>query len=92
MSEGFSPNYAQSGIERTLLSSEERDENLYGCASEGARAHAKDIKVLGTIKFGLSNSDRQCYTYNALKINIPNAKQVSAQGTFRRYPMTPSAF
>ena len=85
--EFFAKAYAQSGIERTLLSSEDTWENVLcsTCKSLGADAQKVAAKVLGTTQLQWTQQqviDNATHTMH-WKINIPNAKQVSAQGTFR---------
>ena len=88
--EFFSKSYAQSGIERTLLSSEERDGKLYTVVQVKVLEPMPKMaaKVLGTTQLQWTQQqvvDNATHTMH-WKINIPNAKQVSAQGTFRLVP------
>ena len=85
--EFFSKSYARSGIERTLLSSEERDGKLYTVIRVKVLEPMPKMaaKVLGTAQLQWTQQqviDHATHTMH-WKINIPNAKQVSAQGTFR---------
>ena len=88
--EFFAKSYAQSGIERTLLSSEERDGKTYSLVRVKVLEPMPKVaaKVLGTTQLQwtqqqvLNNATHTMHW----KINIPDTKQVTAQGTFRLVP------
>ena len=85
--EFFAKSYAQSGIERTLLSSEDRDGKTYSVVRVKVLDPMPKVaaKVLGTTQLQWTQQqvvDNATHTMH-WKINIPNTKQVSAQGTFR---------
>ena len=88
--EFFSKSYAQSGIERTLLSSEARDGKLFTVVRVKVLEPLSKTaaKVLGTTQLEWTQQqviDDATHTMH-WRINIPNAKQVSAQGTFQLVP------
>ena len=85
--EFFTKSYAKSGIERTLISSEERGGKIYTTVRVKVLEPMPKVaaKVLGTTQLVWT---QQQVIDNAThimhwNIQIPNAKQVSAQGTFR---------
>ena len=85
--EFFAKSYAQSGIERTLLSTENRGGKIYSVVRVKVLEPMPKVaaKVLGTTQLQWTQQqviDNQSHTMH-WKINIPNTKQVSAQGTFR---------
>ena len=85
--EFFTKSYAQSGIERTQISSEERGGKTYTVVQVKVLEPMPKMaaKVLGTTQLQWTQQqviDHATHTMH-WKINIPNAKQVSAQGTFR---------
>ena len=91
MSEDFAEkSYAQSGIERRLISSEERNGKVYILLHVKVLERMPGVaaKVLGSDQ--LEWNQRQIIDHSThtmqWQIEIPNAKQVSAQGTFTLLP------
>ena len=88
MSEDFSRRaYAKSGIERTLISSEERGGKVYMVIRVKVLEPMPKVaaKVLGAQQLMWTQQqvlDHETYTMH-WKIEIPNAKQVAAKGSVR---------
>lgn len=85
--EFFKKSYAKSGVERTLLSSEERGGKTYSVIRVKVLDPMPKVaaKVLGTSQLVWNQQQVIDNTTHTMqwRIEIPNAKQVSAQGSFR---------